>query len=37
LEVSAALLGLEGAELDGMAFSLYNGRATWDASGVAHF
>ncbi|WP_295888562.1 S8 family serine peptidase [uncultured Thiohalocapsa sp.] len=36
LEVSAALLGLEGTELDGMAFSLYDGRATWDYSGLAH-
>jgi len=35
LEVPAALLGLEGKALDGMAFSLYDGRATWDYTGVA--
>ncbi len=35
LAVPAALLGLEGKVLDGMAFSLYDGRATWDYTGVA--
>jgi hypothetical protein len=35
LEVPASLLGLEGNALDGMAFSLYDGRATWDYTGVA--
>ena len=31
LEVPAALVGLEGRTLNGMAFSLYGGRATWDS------
>jgi len=35
LEVPASLLGLEGSALDGMAFSLYDGRATWDYTGTA--
>ena len=35
LEVPASLLGLEGTALEGMAFSLYDGRATWDYTGVA--
>ena len=30
LAVPAALVGLEGRTLNGMAFSLYGGRATWD-------
>ena len=30
LEVPAAQVGLEGRTLNGMAFSLYDGRATWD-------
>jgi phosphatidylethanolamine-binding protein (PEBP) family uncharacterized protein len=34
LEVPASAVGLEGAAITGMAFSLYNGRATWDAIGV---
>jgi hypothetical protein len=33
LEVPASLVGLEGHVLNGMAFSLYNGRATWDHAG----
>jgi hypothetical protein len=35
LEVPASLLGLEGSTLDGMAFTLYGGRATWDHAGKA--
>ena len=33
LEVPASLVGLEGRTLNGMAFSLVNGRATWDHAG----
>jgi len=33
LEVPAALVGLEGKTLKGMAFTLYGGRATWDQAG----
>jgi hypothetical protein len=33
LRVAASDVGLEGSVLKGMAFSLYNGRATWDAAG----
>lgn len=33
LEVPANLVGLEGRTLNGMAFSLFNGRATWDHGG----
>jgi hypothetical protein len=33
LEVPASLVGLEGRTLNGMAFTLYGGRATWDAAG----
>ncbi|HXL81271.1 MAG TPA: hypothetical protein VN951_10380, partial [Pyrinomonadaceae bacterium] len=33
LEVPASLVGLEGHVLNGMAFSLWNGRATWDHAG----
>ena len=33
LEVPAALVGLEGRSLSGMAFTLYGGRATWDCAG----
>ena len=33
LEVPASLVGLEGRTVNGMAFSLYNGRATWDYAG----
>ncbi|MEP7208772.1 MAG: S8 family serine peptidase, partial [Casimicrobiaceae bacterium] len=35
LEVPAAQVGLEGRTLNGMAFTLYNGRATWDYAGKA--
>ncbi|MCX6923355.1 MAG: hypothetical protein NT154_09130, partial [Verrucomicrobia bacterium] len=35
LEVPANAVGLEGHALRGMAFTLYGGRATWDASGKA--
>ena len=35
LEVPAAQVGLEGRTLNGMAFSLYGGRATWDYAGKA--
>lgn len=33
LDVPASLVGLEGRSLNGMAFTLYNGRATWDRAG----
>ena len=33
LEVPASLVGLEGRTLNGMAFTLFNGRATWDHGG----
>ncbi len=33
LEVAASAVGLEGRVLNGMAFSLYGGRATWDHAG----
>lgn len=33
LEVPASLVGLEGRVLNGMAFTLYSGRATWDRAG----
>jgi hypothetical protein len=33
LEVPAALVGLEGRTLNGMAFTLFGGRATWDRAG----
>ena len=33
LAVPAALVGLEGSTLNGMAFTLYDGRATWDRAG----
>jgi hypothetical protein len=33
LEVPAQLVGLEGAVLNGMAFTLFDGRATWDRAG----
>jgi len=35
LNVPAAQVGLEGRTLNGMAFSLYDGRATWDYAGKA--
>ena len=34
LEVPASAVGLEGAAITGMAFSLFDGRATWDTTGV---
>jgi hypothetical protein len=33
LQVPAAQVGLEGRILNGMAYTLYNGRATWDRAG----
>ena len=33
LEVPAVQVGLEGSTLNGMAFTLYDGRATWDKAG----
>ena len=33
LEVPAAQVGLEGRTLNGMAFTLNDGRATWDYAG----
>ena len=33
LEVPASAVGLEGRPINGMAFSLFGGRATWDATG----
>jgi hypothetical protein len=33
LDVPASLVGLEGSTLNGMAFTLYGGRATWDHAG----
>lgn len=33
LEVAANLVGLEGRTLNGMAFTLFGGRATWDRAG----
>ena len=35
LEVPAALVGLEGRSVHGMAFTLYGGKATWDRAGKA--
>jgi uncharacterized repeat protein (TIGR01451 family) len=35
LEVPASAVGLEGRSLQGMSFTLYGGRATWDAAGKA--
>lgn len=34
LEIPASSVGLEGAAINGMAFTLFNGRATWDTTGV---
>jgi len=34
LAVPASLVGLEGRTLNGMGFSLYDGRATWDYAGI---
>src|SRR5260221_9995828 len=33
LKVPASQVGLEGSTLNGMAFTLYGGRSTWDAAG----
>ena len=33
LEVPASAVGLEGKVLNGMAFTLYDGKATWDYAG----
>jgi hypothetical protein len=33
LEVPASLVGLEGRDVQGMSFSLFDGRATWDLAG----
>jgi hypothetical protein len=33
LQVPASQVGLEGSTLNGMAFTLFNGRATWDTAG----
>jgi hypothetical protein len=33
LQVPASRVGLEGSTLNGMAFTLFNGRATWDTAG----
>lgn len=33
LAVPASLVGLEGQTVNGMAFTLFDGRATWDQSG----
>ena len=35
LEVPAAQVGLDGKSVSGMAFTLYDGRATWDRAGIA--
>ena len=34
LEVPASLVGLEGRSIDGMAFTLWDGKATWDYAGI---
>lgn len=34
LSVPASIVGLENKEVSGMSFTLYGGKATWDASGV---
>jgi hypothetical protein len=34
LEVPAAFVGLEGRMVSGVAFTLYDGRATWDRTGI---
>lgn len=36
LVVPASAVGLEGHSVNGMAFSLYGGRATWDNAGKSH-
>src|SRR5829696_5688061 len=37
LEVQASEVGLEDREVNGMAFTLYGGRATWDVAGKAGY
>jgi len=37
LEVEASEVGLEDREVNGMAFTLYGGRATWDVAGKAGY
>ncbi len=37
LEIDAGSVGLSGRDIDGVAFSLYGGRATWDHAGVVKF
>jgi RHS repeat-associated protein len=37
LEVPANLVGLEGKTLNGMAFTLYGGRASWDKAGKVRY
>jgi hypothetical protein len=37
LQVPASQVGLEGSTLNGMAFTLYGGRATWDHAGKGSF
>jgi hypothetical protein len=36
LEVAASLVGLEGIAPGGMSFTLFNGRATWDKTGIVY-
>jgi RHS repeat-associated protein len=36
LEVTASAVGLEGRSLNGMAFTLHSGKATWDQAGKAN-
>jgi hypothetical protein len=36
LRLPASAVGLEGASLGGMSFSLVDGRATWGAAGRSH-
>lgn len=37
LEIDAGSVGLSGRDIDGVAFTLYGGRATWDHAGVVKF
>jgi hypothetical protein len=34
LEIPASAVGLDGAAITGISFTLYDGRATWDTTGV---
>jgi hypothetical protein len=36
LEVPVELVGLEGRKINGMAFTLFNGGATWDRAGKGY-